>query len=188
VETDNVAEIDRKVRFARKNRCRSRFTIRYSTRSGGFIAPVMSHENEAPPADQGRYLDTGTEVCFQFTPTDGSWYRLKLDVYKGFDAGQRDVHFHLGRQSYYRSLRYTVDLGPYLDAGYEIVAPPELHYHHHDPEDHDLCKPRELGHALEAEREGPGVWSWDLENVREGVVDIHWDVSEPPGDPGEPRA
>ncbi|HEU4389558.1 MAG TPA: hypothetical protein VFV34_17265, partial [Blastocatellia bacterium] len=183
VETDNIATLTRSATFSHKNRCRDLFTIRYSTRSGGFLKAAMSHPNEASPEEKGRYDDYGTEVVFKFTPKEpGKRHTLRIDIYKGFSEGSRDIHFHLRKQSYYKRLRYTLDLSRYVASGYTVVVPPKLYFHPDDPEDHDVCKARGLGDLQPPIAVDPsGIWKWEFEDVRQGVVDFEWDVARPVG-------
>jgi pimeloyl-ACP methyl ester carboxylesterase len=179
VHTDNIANIIRTVTFSPKNRCTSLFTLRYATRQGGCLFPTMSHDNEASPEEKGRYDDNGTEVLFKFTPKAEEEYSLKLLLYKGFDEGNRDIHFHLGKQSYYKTVQYTLDLSQYLVAGYRISHPPTLYLHLNDPKSHDLCAQRGHGAPLEPfNSEEPGLFTWELKNLRQGVVDVVWDITK----------
>jgi pimeloyl-ACP methyl ester carboxylesterase len=180
VRTDNIAHIVRQVTFSQKNRCQSLFTLRYATRQGGCIFPTMSRDNEASPEEQGRYEDYGTEVLFKFTPKAGEKYSLALLLYKGFEAGNRDVHFHLGKQSYYKTIKYSVDLSSYLAAGYQISHTPTLYLHRNDFKNHDLCAQRGHGTPVEpVNSQEPGIFTWELQNIRQGVVDIVWDIAKP---------
>jgi hypothetical protein len=172
----------RLARFAGANRCRDLFTIRYATRSGGYIFPQISHPNQASPADLGRWEDEGKEYSFVFVPDGQDDYWLDVEVYKGFDSGQRDVHFHLGNDSVYRELLYVVDLASYLDAGYKIINGPRLYFHTGDQGHTDLCRnrnPRDLVEPISAAADS-GKWCFRLQNIHSGVVDVVWDVSTVP--------
>ena len=138
VHSDNIAHIIRKVAFSPKNRCASPFSIRYRTKQGGYLLPMLSHDNEITREEREKYEDSGTEVLFKFRPKAQEEYTLKLLVYKGFDEEKREVHFHLGHQSYYNALEYTVDLSRYLAAGYQFSTIPTLYYHGNDCTDCDL--------------------------------------------------
>jgi hypothetical protein len=139
----------------------------------------MSHDNEAPPEEKGRYDDNGTEVLFKFTPKAEEEYSLQLLLYKGFNKGNRDVHFHLGKQSYYKTIQYTLDLSRYLAAGYQISDTPKLYLHRNDFKGHDLCAKRGYGTPLESVKsQQPGIFTWELRNIRQGVVDIKWDITK----------
>jgi pimeloyl-ACP methyl ester carboxylesterase len=180
VRTDNTADVLRTVMFSPKNCCALPFVLRYATRNEGYVRPTMSHENEASPEEKGRYDDNGVEAVFKFTPRPGETYRLRVEVYKGFDPGHRDLHFHLGRQTRYQTLRVSLDLTAYVAAGYAVSQQPCLYLHAHDPFDHDLCRQRGLGTPVGPAAGAPsGVWDWELHNLRQGVVDLVWDVAAP---------
>ena len=180
VHTDNLARVRRSVTFSRKNRCLDLFTLRYATRSNGFIEPVMSHANEAPTQDACAWEDHGTETVFKFTPKSDERYELDLNVYKGFDVGSRDVHFHLGKwQSRYKKVRFHLDLSAYAGSG-EKPFEPRFRYYEQDTGHDDLCRKRVLASdPLDPiETDGKGVWTWELHEVRRGIYDIAWDRVE----------
>jgi hypothetical protein len=183
VRTDNVAQIDRTVRFSRKNRCNELYMLRYGTRNDGFIRPQMSHRNEASTQDQQVYDDYGTSVTFGFRPIKGEDYRLNLKVYKGFEAGHRDVHFHLapsGKKVYFKSVRLGLDLSAYLDAGWTVLDAPRLFHHLRDEGHSQLCTQRDLGEPIpEQSMDASGIWTWELTNLRGGVIDVIWEVAPP---------
>ena len=187
VHADNRCEMVRSVRFSRKNRCELPYEIRYKT-SGWLTFLTQPARNEAPSPRNTAYAEEGKEATFHFRPRAADAdqpYVLKMDIYKGFDQGNRDVHFHLGRHSRYRRLTYTLDLRPYLGAGYVVTQQPRLYLHADDPGDCKKCKARrELATPVPAAEAGtPGLWRWELDNVRQGVTDILWDVA-----PGQPAA
>jgi pimeloyl-ACP methyl ester carboxylesterase len=182
VRTDNRATVTRAVTFSRKNTCRAPFDLRYATRNQGFVRPTMSHDNQALPEEKGRWNDSGLEAVFRFRPKPGETFRLKVEVLKGFDAGHRDVHLHLRRDRYYQTVAVSLDLAPYLAAGWTVTQEPHLHFHAEDPEDHDMCAPRGLGRRVAPlDAAEPGTWRWELHDLGQGVVDLVWDVAPPPG-------
>jgi len=178
VTFDNYASLKRTVAFAASNRCRHNFVIQYGTRGNGYVVGHASHPNCASPADIGRADDTGTFFRFEFVPEYGEQYCLNLDVYNGYSTGSRDVHFHLGDHSYYRKIRYLLDLSPYLDAGWSVRQPPALYLTPKDSGHGEICAQRAARTPLVPKSERPGVYRWELENVRQGVVDIVWDVDQ----------
>lgn len=178
VRSDNLAHVDRRVIFSRKNRCTDPFLLRYRTRNDGFITAVMSHKNEAPSQDKSAYEDYHVTVKFMFTPKPGEQYKLDLEVYKGFDEGHRDVHFHLGRKAYYKKYRLTLDLTDYITSGYRVTKAPKLYFHGQDTGDHELCGRRKKGDPLPCVETPRGVWNWELSKIREGVIDAAWDVAK----------
>lgn len=181
VRTDNIGRIDRSVVFSRKNRCTDLFEITYRTRHDGYLDPTYYPEgsNEASKSEIGDYDDYGVRSVFKFTPKPGETFRSKIDVYDGFGERQRDVHFHIGTTSYSKQRIYALDLTAYLGAGFEITKEPKLHFHAHDPGDHGLCQAREPGAEVEpALVDQTGTWQWEFFRIRQGVVDIVWDLKK----------
>lgn len=179
VETDNEARLVRRVTFSKNNECRNLFEIRYTTRKDGFVEPHSSHNNEAPPNQQTLWLDYGNTVTFQVRPVDRGPYSVDLKLYKAFDGGHRDVHFHLGGGSNIKKYRCRLDLRAYVSAGYRIAAPPQLYFDPDEPADHLSCDNRVLENPEPYKVcDSSGVWEWELENVRFGLVDIRWDVAK----------
>ena len=179
VQTDNVAHVIRSAQFSRRNRCSELCTIKYLTRNTGFIEPRMNRPNEASPDFAGRWKDDGTSAFFQFHPQAGELYELDVTVYKGFDEGHRDIHHHCGRQSFYRRYECIVDLSAYLNAGWTITRPPALCYLPYDPDHDELCGQRNKTFPDPPVEAANGRWRWDLEHLREGVIDVRWDVQAP---------
>jgi hypothetical protein len=177
VHSDNIGCIDRAVTFSRKNICDELFTIQYRTRHDGYLEVTTDPpENEASEAEIGEYGDYGVRTVFKFTPTPGKKFRSIIKVYGGFGDGKRDVHFHIGRNSYSKERVYDLDLSAYLAAGYKVSQEPKLHFHGNDPGcDDNLCKARELGEEVEPTQIEAGIWRWELLRVREGVVDMTWE-------------
>jgi pimeloyl-ACP methyl ester carboxylesterase len=181
VQSDNVARVGRAATFSRKNRCTEPFMIRYRTKNQGYIDPAISHPNEAEPLELSRWDDTGSEYTFRFRPAGGETYSLSVKVYKGFDPGHRDVHFHLGNRSYYKEFRCTLDLTAYKEAGWNVSREPRLFFHPRDTGDHELCKLRGVMQNPLAwvEFDPAGIWRWKIHNIMEGVIDLAWDVAAP---------
>lgn len=179
VACDNLARVVREVTFSRRNRCSDVYPLPYRTRNQGFIRARISHLNEADARELGRYDEYGTEYVFKFTPKPGEKYTLELDVYKGFDVGNRDIHIHLGKQTRCRRCRVRLDLSPYVKAGFEVSLLPELYFY---PQDTGTCDPsrnRSLEDPLPyASTDGLGVWEWEVLDVWEGGVSVRWDVAK----------
>ncbi len=56
--------------------------------------------------------------------------------------------------------------------------PPKLYYHPDDRDDHSLCALRDWRTPDPSEGvRTPGQWSWELEHIHHGVLDITWDVA-----------
>lgn len=170
------------VTFSRKNRRRELFYLNYLTRNSGYVGEVRtSFVNEAAPRDIALYEDYGTHISYAITPERGQTYRLEFAVLKGFDEGQRDLHFHLSSQPvFYRLFRATLDLTGYLKQGYTPQACPCLYHYETDQRHSDLIQPSALHTEVANLSSSPGVYAWELRNVAKGVVDIRWDVSPPP--------
>ncbi len=154
--------------------------LKYGTRNGGWVVPRIS-EPHITPADKLRfYDDNGTDAYYEVEPKPGTTAWLDLTVYKGFDAGQRDFHMHLGRQSVFRRVSYEVDLSAYRAAGWDITTP-RLYFHAADSGDHTLCTKRaELNPDPPQQVDASGGWNWDLECGREAST-TSCGMAGPPG-------
>jgi hypothetical protein len=176
---DNYATLKRTVRFAARNVCRNVFTIRYGTQKNGYVVGHPSSPNLAPPEVVGRCEDTCVEYQFDFVPEADGEYCLNVEVYKGYDVGQREAHFHLKNHSYYRRLEYTLDLSAYVASGYTITREPCFYLH---PEEHphgEMCSTRGARDPLPPTSRDPnGIWTWELRGLRQGITDIVWDVGK----------
>jgi hypothetical protein len=170
--------IRRTVRFSPNNRCKDVFTIKYATQADGYVVGHPSCHNEAPADVKGEAENRGTSYRFDFTPSAGHAYCLQVDLYNGFAEGNRDVHFHHTNDSHRRLMTYVLDLSKYVAAGYEIRVP-RLFLDPTKTEHDELCDQRILVDPVPIDGEAPnGVYRWELREVREGVVDIIWEVSK----------
>ena len=178
VHTDNVAYIQRSVTFSRKNRCSRPYILKYATRNGGFVDPLMQGgKNEALASDTQTWEDTGTKAVFKFTPRAGKTFALDLTVYKGFDLGQRDVHCHLEMwKARYKTVRFSLDLSAYMPISPFPLEPKFRFYEQETPHD-DLCRSRtEFVEAMPPIKADPrGVWTWELHDIRCGIYDVSWE-------------
>jgi len=179
VRTDSEALLSRKVFFSRNNKCEDLFDISYSTRFNGFIEPEFSHYNEASLKLRTAYLDYGNTVSFQFRPLGTGPYFLKLKLYKAFDEGNRNIHFHMSQRSFIKKYHCRLDLRSYLEGGYSINVQPHLYFDPHEPPDHLFCDRRVLEHPEPYQsHERVGIWEWELRCVTGGVIDIRWEVKK----------
>ena len=178
VTFDNYATQTRTVRSSPANKCKDKFKLIYRTRKEGICRPDPSHHNEASPADIGLWEDTGTFYEFDFTPEAGNEYRLKVEIYGGFDEGNRNIHYHLGNDSRYRRLIYVLDLSAYIVDHYVIKEGPHFYLNPTDIGHSELCDQRTLRDPVEPVSQTPdGIFRWEVERVEQGVVDIVWDVA-----------
>lgn len=176
--TDNVAHLYRSVTFGPRNQCSDLFTLKYATRNDGFVNPRFSHPNAAPDGLQREWEDRGTQALFQFRPEPAGSYNLALDVYKGFDRGSRDIHYHLASNAFIRRFVCQLDLRAYLRAGFAIQIEPSLCFLRHDPGHSSLCFEREHTYPDPPTSYNDGVWRWELEHLRQGVVDLRWELNK----------
>jgi hypothetical protein len=183
IEVDNYAIVKRTLRFAHANRCHSAFSIRYGTRSGGYVIGHTSHPNRASTAEVGRWQDTGEYYQFDFVPVPGEEYCLTVEVFQGFGEGQRNVHFHLGRAAHFRRMTFELDLSAYIRAGHVLTRAPLFYLEPVDRGHSDLCRERKARDPLDIHSESDdGRYTWVLEDVEDGVVDIIWDFVPVPVD------
>ncbi len=100
-------------------------------------------------------------------------------VFGGFDASDRNVHFHLHPKTRYASVRMLLNLAEYVDKGYPLTQLPMFYYHEDDPRDHDICKLRGFGSPIKCRSQGRGHWTWQLDCVTQGIIDVVWDLDGP---------
>jgi pimeloyl-ACP methyl ester carboxylesterase/cation transport regulator ChaC len=187
ITTDNFARVIKEVQFGRNNRCQHPFPLKYRTRTDGWIEPNMP-PHITTPDNTAKYDDTGFEVVAEVMPDKGSTSTLSMKVYKGFDENHRNFHMHIGQQAYYRRLKFTVDLQDYISSGWVVSRGPHLYFHLHDPGDHGLCAKREMLDPDPVHEYNPiGIWNWEFEHIKDGIVDLIWDVT-PPGSHSFPES
>lgn len=198
VRSDNYAHLTRSIKFSRRNRCRAPFVLSYKTlNKEGWVDYTTSHENEIGPQVKRDYKGDGYNAVFEFTPRvaedggpapdAGETYCLDVDIYRGFDEGRRDLHFHLSDYDcVYHRIFFHLDLSAYLSAGYEVTDEPQF-YLGDDPGDCEACNESDLGEARPPKKRDPrGVWEWEIDGAREGVVrdgviNVKWDVAQKSG-------
>jgi Bacterial regulatory helix-turn-helix protein, lysR family len=175
IKSENIALISKSVTFSPRNKRSSSYELRYSTREGGFISDLQtSVPNEAPPEDKGRYDDYGHEVTFCFHPEPSKAYSMSFSVLKGFEVGNRNIHYHMPPHADIANVSFTLDLSEYHSMSIELIAP-RFYYHLDDPVDHDVCRLRGVGQPLSATHSESGLWTWNIAKVRGGVIDVDWD-------------
>jgi pimeloyl-ACP methyl ester carboxylesterase len=177
VHSDNVATVSRAVTIGKNNRCSDVFTIKYATLSKGFIKyNIVPNVNDAPNDLKRMWEDEGTHVWFQFHPEPRGKYSLNMEVYKGFDQGSQNVHHHLQKNSFFGRYVFQLDLSDYITNENGSKIAPTLCFLRHDPEHSALCSEHRRHFPEPALTTGNGIWRWELEQLREGVVDVRWDV------------
>ena len=181
ITTSDVVHVRQDVTFATTNRCVDLFDLWYRTLGDGYIEATPSDVNQAASERQDAYAIHGKEFVFSFRPAAAERYALLTDVYGGFGPEHQNWHAHLKSHSWCRAYEYTVDFRPAIAAGYAVLRPPQLHFHDHEPANHDLCAGRQLAAAVPPLLGGgEGVWQWRIEGQRRGVVDIVWKVGVRP--------
>lgn len=177
VFTDNRAVLSRRMVISRKNRCRNSCDMSYLTNAGGFIRPIPAEMLERlERKDLTRYESQGREFNFVFAPCAGETYEVTLEILRGFEAGDRRVHFHLGPSCYHQLLTYHLDLTAYVQAGYRLIGPPRLYFE--EGETH-RCEEIWASQPLEpATSDDRGLWYWELHDVRQGAVGLAWDLDQ----------
>ncbi len=187
---DNVAVITRTVSFSDRNRCTDLFHFNYQTNKEGYLKPgfeMLNREldespppNEAATDESGRWGKGGTDTTYDFRPAPGRTYAHRVQVWKGFDQGNRDVHFHFGPNVRCRDYVFAVDLSAYVAAGWSVNQTPQLYRNPSATLEHDIREKREPANLIPGGTEdGAGRWSWTLHDFRGGIVDAVWDVAAP---------
>ncbi len=207
VYPESVASLVRTVRFARENVSTRPFEIRYGTKDDGALSiaheprqnlfnPQMNVDEQAAEKHRRR----GVAVVFEFDPETTGEGCLDLEIYKGFDRGNRNAHFHLTERNSdytrrYRQLTYVLDLSAYQSQGFTLGASPGLW---HEPDaDHNCTGRAET--VLDDERhyrkfrieptltpnseEDEWRWEWKLDStlggdpIDGGIIDVIWEHS-----------
>ncbi len=178
---DNKADVIHRVTFSRNNRCSKPYKMRYRTRREGAVVPHTSHPNLADAQELGLHDDHGCDHVFKFIPDQGSTYAVHWEVYKGFDPGNRDFHFHFNKpeaRSHYRHFVLRLNLTAFLSRAFKMTMLPALYYHAQEPTTCEECATLPLIQPLPYSFDEAGIWQWQLNDVREGVVTIKWDLGE----------
>jgi hypothetical protein len=182
VLTYNSAVLLRTIQFSASNQRKAPFEIKYSTLGDGFVQYSCMPLNEAPSEDLIDYEMHGKSFCYRFTPDlkkPLKKYTLRATIYKGFDKGDRDIHFHLGFDKYYHKLAFSLDLRAYTSAGYVVTKAPRFLFSDKDLGVCDSCKEKlELADEVQPKDTGTsGLWRWELTEVRQGMTYLSWDVA-----------
>lgn len=177
VHTDNRAILTRRMTVAQRNRCHDICVIPYLTNPSGFVRPVTPELLDALGAkDRTRYEMEGREFNFSFTPRNGHTHEVQIEILRGFEQGDRRIHFHLGTTHYFRSMIYTLDLSAYLQLGFRVTQSPRLHYE--DTEEHRCEHIWSRASYDPSVADAIGIWQWELRNVRQGAIGLTWEVDQ----------
>lgn len=175
VHTDNRAVLTRTMTISQYNRCLDTCVIPYLTNPHGFVRPLPSELLELLEGkERTRYETHGREFNFAFTPQHGCTYQVAIEILRGFQQGDRRIHFHLGITHYYQTLVYTLDLRQYVQVGYKVVQSPRLYVD--DTEEHH-CEQIWTSPSYDPTTvDNRGIWTWELHNVRQGAIGLCWEL------------
>jgi hypothetical protein len=178
VQCDNVADLLESVTFAGTNRLQKDFLLRYTTTGGGFVEAQIRQPDEARSGQL--YLDEFQYRCtFRFQPEAGETFSLAMRVYQGYGPGNRYVKFRLpesddrGILAHYKTVRLVLDLRPYTEAGYLVQPAPRLVRNSTWEEGAD---PTPVGEELPISQQAPGLYTYELQNIDQTVLNLVWDV------------
>lgn len=181
--TDNVAIRQMRFVFSKQNRCVQPWDQWYRSKQGWVETLTPISENKASSADMSEYFETGKRFTFVFVPVKsdtGDTHTIKLRIYNGFGDGQRNWHDHLRPNAHSKLYRFTLNLKDYGKAGYVLSDPPTMYFFGTDVMDHELCGQRVGEVPLPPlKNDDPWLFTWQMENVQGGVVDLAWDVTKP---------
>lgn len=183
IRTDNIAVRQMSFVFSKQNRCVQPWEQMYRSKDGFVEVLSLTGENQASKAAMSEYYETAKKFSYVFTPAKSDsamTFSMRLRIYNGFGNGQRNWHDHLKPNARCRLYRFTLNLADYGKAGYTLSGDPALYFFGQDVMDHQLCTQR-IGEEPRPPlpRQDPWVCSWEIENVRGGVVDLSWDVQGP---------
>ncbi|HEX4007742.1 MAG TPA: alpha/beta fold hydrolase [Acidobacteriaceae bacterium] len=183
VRTDNTAVRQMRLVFSKQNRCVRQWEQMYRSKQGWVQTLGVTGTNEASPAEMSDYYETAKRFTYAFTPKvsdQGQSFSMKLRIYNGFGEGQRDWHDHLNPKVRCRQFRFTLNLKDFGNAGYALSQEPTMYFYGQDVVDHDLCDQR-VGETPLPPVAGDDPWNrtWEMADVRGGVVDLAWDVKKP---------
>ncbi|MGA2810366.1 MAG: alpha/beta fold hydrolase [Candidatus Acidiferrum sp.] len=187
--SDNAARIIRRVCFSPKNHCADPFRFNYQTNPKGYLVATQDMQprelgeavphNEAGADEITDFAQSGTQFTYKFTPQPGRCHSQTLEIWNGFGAHGRDVHFHTGNNLRCRLYSFAVDLSAYASAGWKITEP-QLFISPWDTGEHAIGEQRlPENRVVVSDAARPGVWVWNLANFRGGIVDSVWDVTPP---------
>jgi pimeloyl-ACP methyl ester carboxylesterase len=174
VECDNWARLVQAVTFSKGNQCTSPYEFRYATKQHGIIKATTSYVDETPGDERTPYEDSRESFITRFKPAPEKTYRFELEVYKGFDEGQRNIARRLVRPAYYQNVMVRLNLKAYLDGGFVVSRYPEMSV---DTQYKVSANPQHFETPTKGKEIESGIWRWELHDIREGVVRVTWDVA-----------
>lgn len=179
-QTDNVAIHTRKIVFSKQNRCTTPYQQVYASENGYVELLDLTKPNEASDLDKSDYYKKRQRFTYVFTPDRGKTFSMTLRIYNGFAEEPRNWHNHMKANACYRLFRFILNLKDYQNAGYEISLNPSMYFYAQDIMDHSLCKHRDIGTPLPyLPSLDPWLRTWEIPNVKGGVVDLVWNVKKP---------
>jgi hypothetical protein len=170
-----------KISFSKQNRCSTPYEQKYRSENGYVELLKLTEPNLASAEQMSEYHETSKKFTYLFRPEREATYDFAMTIYNGFGEGQRSWHNHMNPKANYKKIRFTLDIADYRAAGYEISKEPALYYYEQDTMDHDLCKYRVLEDPLPYVSEASNPWlrTWEISDIRGGVIDVVWDYRKP---------
>ncbi len=188
IRTDNVATVTQEVRFSRKNRRTHPYRLAYATQNNGFVNFKCSHENIAPPFVVGHWEDYGTSAEFHFRPSHQEAFSIVAEVFGGFNQQSCDITQHLDGRSRIKRYVFHLDLSGYLESGRQLRKEPTLCVLRRNTRKSAISFERTRVPTLPVSSSGPGVWTWELHHLHEGMIDVRWELDETPQPHKSPTA
>jgi pimeloyl-ACP methyl ester carboxylesterase len=179
IKTDNVAIRTTRLVLSEQNRCTEPYEQFYRSDQGLVELLSLTQPNDALDEIKSEYHDTGKKFSYVFTPNGEKTFSMKLRIYNGFGGGQRAWHNHMNANARYKLFRFILNLLGYREAGYQMSQGPDMFYYPQNIMDHTLCTNR-VGETPLPYLPGTEPWlrTWEIPNVRGGVIDLVWDVKK----------
>ena len=177
-QSDNYGSVTRRISFSAANTCVDLFRLNYQTGPAGFLQAsfdeVGRKMGDAPPANEApgdmaeRWLRGENDITYDFRPVKGKTYEQVVEIWSGFDAGKRDVHFHFDGSARIREYRFTVDLTAYVAKGWTVSQSPKVYVDPAGTAEHEIGE-RRLTVNLVPAADG-GCCGWPLDVGVEGFL------------------
>ena len=187
--SDNFARLERTVCFSDRNHCRDLFLFNYQTNAKGYLKASVDMQprgpgqlippNEARADEKSGFAETGCVTTYRFTPQANKCHSQTIEIWNGFSAGGRDVHFHTGNNLRAKEYTFVLDLSPYVAAGWTVVDPQLFVEPRDDGECRDRLEQRIASNRIAiSESTAAGVTTWRIPDFCGGIVDVVWDLRE----------